>query len=51
VIKRNAPDDAAPGFRRDHGVDFGTDVAGVTGLFEEKFQTAFGSFEFQDQPA
>jgi hypothetical protein len=31
-------------------VDFGTNVTGGTELFDVKFQTAFGSFEFQDQP-
>ena len=32
-------------------VDFGTDVTGGTELFDVKFQTAFGSFEFQNQPS
>jgi hypothetical protein len=31
-------------------VDFGTNVAGGTELFDVKFQTAFGSYEFQNQP-
>jgi len=31
-------------------VDFGTDVAGGTELFDVKFQTNFGSFEFQNTP-
>ena len=32
-------------------VDFGTEVPGGTELFDVKFQTNFGSFEFQNQPA
>jgi hypothetical protein len=32
-------------------IDFGTDVPGGTELFDVKFQTGFGSFEFQDQPS
>jgi hypothetical protein len=31
-------------------VDFGTDQVGGTELFDVKFQTGFGSFEFQDAP-
>jgi hypothetical protein len=31
-------------------VDFGTEVVGATELFDVKYQTGFGSFEFQNQP-
>jgi hypothetical protein len=31
-------------------IDLGTDVAGGTELFDVKFQTAYGSYEFRDSP-
>lgn len=31
-------------------IDLGTDVAGGTELFDAKFQTGYGSFEFQNSP-